>query len=518
MTAALLVLPAAVSAQRSRITAPIDESNLQRLPHNVHPLAQSRFDHGPAPAGLPMEHMQLLLMPSTEKQGSLAAFLDNAHNPASPQYHKWLTPQQFGETYGVDAEDVSKVSAWLASHGFTVTSVSNSRTVIEFSGTAAQVQSAFHTEIHKYLVNGVEHWANSTDPEIPAALAPVVAGVATLHNFRKAPQIVRQQSKVAAISTSGPRFTAGSGQYALAPGDFATIYNINPVYQSGINGAGITIAVVGRSNIKTQDIADFRNAFGLPANPPQVIVNGTDPGVVSGDEEEAVLDTSWSGAIAPAAAVKLVVSASTNTTDGVDLSEEYIVDNNLADVMTESYGDCEANYPETEAQFYSSLAAQAAAEGITYTVAAGDSGAEGCDDPGSEIVATGAISVNGLASTPYNVAVGGTQLNDSGNYSAYWSSSNAANSSSALTYIPEDVWNESCTAAACGANASIYAGSGGRSTIFSKPSWQTGVAGIPADGARDVPDVAMTSASHDYYLICLDGSCTERRDRHTFPG
>ncbi len=231
-----------------------------------------------------------------------------------------------------------------------------------------------------------------------------------------------------------------------------------------------------------------------------------------------MLDTSWSGAIAPAAAVKLVVSASTNTTDGVDLSEEYIIDNNLADVMTESYGDCEANYKNTEAQFYSSLAAQAAAEGITYTVAAGDSGAEGCDDPGSETVATGAISVNVLASTPYNVAVGGTQLNEGGNYSAYWGGSNNADGSSALTYIPEDVWNESCTAAACGANASIYAGSGGRSTIFAKPSWQTGVTGIPADGARDLPDIAMTSASHDYYLICLDGSCTEKRGGAYFSG
>ncbi|MBV8866619.1 MAG: S53 family peptidase, partial [Acidobacteriaceae bacterium] len=200
------------------------------------------------------------------------------------------------------------------------------------------------------------------------------------------------------------------------------------------------------------------------------------------------------------------------------LSEQYIVDNNLADIMTESYGDCEANYTQAEGQFYSSLAQQAAAEGITYTVASGDSGAEGCDDPSSVTVATGPVSVNILSSTPYDVAVGGTEFNENGN-SAYWSGTNSANFASAQSYIPEVVWNESCTVAQCGsANAGIYAGGGGPSILFSKPSWQNGVAGIPNDGVRDVPDVSLTSASHDFYLLCLDGSCTERRGQSSFSG
>ncbi len=233
-----------------------------------------------------------------------------------------------------------------------------------------------------------------------------------------------------------------------------------------------------------------------------------------------MLDASWSGAIAPEAIVDLVISQSTNTTDGVDLSEEYIIDNNAADVMTESYGDCEANYTAAEASYYSSLAEQAAAQGITYTVAAGDSGAEGCDDPNSDTTASGALSVNILASTPYNVAVGGTEFNENGNYAAYWNSQNNGILGSAISYIPEDAWNESCTVAQCGsANAGIWAGSGGASTFFAKPSWQSGVPGIPNDGARDVPDVSLTSAGHDFYLICLDGSCApDPRGRFSFAG
>ncbi len=318
-----------------------------------------------------------------------------------------------------------------------------------------------------------------------------------------------------------------NGTYALGPADYATIYNINPLYQEGINGSGTTIAVVARTDIKTSDVTQFRSVFGLASNDPQTVVNGTDPGDLGGDEEsEAVLDTSWAGATAPGATVKLVVSKSTNDSDGTDLSELYIVDNNVGDVMTESFGSCEADYGssgQSAASFYSSLAQQAAAEGITYLVAAGDSGAEGCDDPSSSS-ASGPISVNILA-TPYTIAVGGTQFNENGNYSQYWNSRNDSALSSALGYIPEDVWNESCTRATgvnpCtnGNTPGLWAGGGGASTLFSKPSWQSGVAGIPNDGARDVPDVSLTAAGHDAYLLCIDGSCTPNsRGRISFSG
>jgi hypothetical protein len=238
-------------------------------------------------------------------------------------------------------------------------------------------------------------------------------------------------------------------------------------------------------------------------------VKGDDPGNLGGGEEaEAILDMTWSLATAPNAFVNLVVQASTNTTDGVDLSELEIVDSNLADIMTESFGSCEAAYTSADAAGISSLAQQAAAQGITYFVATGDSGAEGCDNPNAEQTASGPVSVNVLASTPYNVAVGGTIFNEGSQSSKYWSSATPL-AETALSYIPENVWNESCASSQCGSGANIAAGGGGASTFFSKPSWQSGVVGIPADGKRDIPDVSLTAAFHDPYLICYEFSCRE---------
>jgi len=249
-----------------------------------------------------------------------------------------------------------------------------------------------------------------------------------------------------------------------------------------------------------------------------IILNGPDPGDLGGGEEaEATLDMTWAGAVAPNATVDLVVSATTNTTDGIDLSELYIVENNLADVMTESFGGCE--YFATDAQVAGTiaLAEQAAAQGITYLVSTGDNGAAGCDDPGSP-AATFPLSVNLLASTPFNVAVGGTMFNEGGQQTKYWGSTPPV-TETAISYIPEDVWNESCSTTACGGNANLAAGSGGASsgdigsggtfTGFPKPAWQSGVTGIPNDNVRDLPDVSLTAAGHDPYLLCLGGSCSQ---------
>jgi hypothetical protein len=497
---------------QSRITQQVSDTRLVTLRGNTHPLARPMFERGPAPADLALDRMLLVLKRSPAQESALKQLLDEQQDKSSPNYHKWLTPEQFGRRFGPSDQDIQTVTLWLESQGFQVAQVANGRTSIEFSGTASQVQNAFHTAIHKYVVNAKEHWANANDPQIPAALTPVVAGIATLNTFRKRPLIHTSNQRLTATHESGssaPQFTASDGSHQLSPADYAVIYNINPLYQAGINGDGTTIAIIAKSNIKAQDVASFRSLFGLPVKPPQVILNGRDPGLVMGDETEAMLDVSWSGAVAPNATVKLVVSADTNASDGVDLSTQYIIDNNLADVMSESYGSCEAQYTAAEATNLQSRAQQAAAQGITYLVSTGDSGSAGCDDPNTKKTATGPFSVNILASTPYTIAVGGTQFNEHGNNGAYWRSQNNSVYSSALSYIPENVWNEACTVAACGsANAGIWATGGGASTLFAKPSWQTGVTGIPNDGARDVPDVSLTAASHDYYLLCLDGSCT----------
>jgi len=496
-----------------RIVQPLDENNLTVLKGNTHRLARAQFDQGLAPADLPMERMLLVLKRSPGQETALRTLLDNQQDKASPNYHKWLTPEQFGKQFGPADQDIQIVTSWLQSHGFRIGQVAKGRNIVEFSGTAAQVQEALHTSVHKYVVNGEEHWANSRDPQIPTALTPVVAGVHTLHNFLKQPQIHFSEQKVAAKYVRGkpPEVSFSDGTHGLGPADYATIYNINPLYNAGISGQGSAIAVVARSNLfqSGQDVSNFCNVFGASCPFLNIILNGPDPGDLGGGEEgEATLDATWSGAIAPGATVDFVVSATTNTTDGIDLSELYIIDNNLATVMTESFGGCEALSTQAEATGIETLAEQAAAQGITYLVSSGDNGAEGCDDFSTETVATGPVSVNLLASTPFTVAVGGTMFNENGQGSKYWNSvNNQATLGSALSYIPENVWNESCTAAQCGTNANILAGSGGFSTFFAKPSWQSGVAGIPNDGARDLPDVSLTAAQHDPYLICLRGSC-----------
>lgn len=499
-------------SSRPLISQPVVESELTTLKGNTHPLAQPQFDMGAAPPDLPMNRMLLVLKRSPEQEYGLRALLDNQQDKASPHYHKWLTPDKFGAQFGPADQDVQIVTRWLQSHGFQVNRVTHGRSVIEFSGTEGQVEEALHTSIHKYAVNEEEHWANASDPQIPTALAPVVAGVWSLHDFRKQSNIRISKEVLKTKYTPGktPNTTLsgfGGPIFALSPADFATIYNINPLYNAGISGTG-TIAVVGRSNLYAggEDVINFRSVFNTPGVwVPQIILDGPDPGDLGGGEEaEATLDVSWSGAIAPFAGVDFVVSASTNTTDGVDLSELYIIDNNIAPIMTESFGSCDALATQSEAQGLSALAEQAAAQGITYMVSSGDSGAAGCDDP-NFVPAVGGQSPSVLG-TSFNVVVGGTQFNENGNDSKYWSNQNAQDGSSVLSYIPEDVWNESCSACQF---PNLFSSGGGVSRYYTpKPTWQFGVTGIPSDGARDQPDIALTaSGGHDPYLLCLEGSC-----------
>jgi Pro-kumamolisin, activation domain/Bacterial Ig-like domain (group 3) len=501
-----------------RIVAAVDEAQLAVLKGNTHPLALAQYDRGAAPADLPMNRMLLVLKRSPEQEAALSKLLDDQQDKSSPSYHRWLTPDEFGRQFGPADQDMQVITSWIASHGFEINNVSKGRTVMEFSGSAAQVQEAFHTSIHKFTVKGEDHWANASDPQIPAALTPVVAGVHTLHNFYKKPQIHLSEQKIAAKFLPGApgkppqvTFPGSPSFHALGPADYSKIYNISPLY-TGIgsgSGNGILIGVVGRSNLFQggSDVNSFVNVFQFPSPTFSVLLNGPDPGDLGGEEEaEATLDSTWSAAIAPPNAfVNLVVSASTNTTDGVDLSELFLIDHNQWEVITESFGGCEANVTAAEATGTSQLAEEAAAQGITYVVSSDDSGAEGCDSPTS--VAKGPLSVNVLASTPFTVAVGGTTFDENGSNLTYWSASNGTGFESALSYIPEDVWNESCSAAKCGNDVTLWASGGGVSTYFPKPSWQSGVAGIPTDGFRDVPDVALSAASHDPYLLCLEGSC-----------
>src|SRR5208283_2169381 len=476
---------------QDRITSFVDDEKRVTLPGNRHPLAIAQYDTGAVSPDFRMDRMLLTLLPDAAQEDALAQLIEAQHNPESPYYHQWLTPEQYGERFGVSESDAAQITAWLQSHGMQVEEVTAGYRSIIFSGTAAQVQAAFHTQIHSFKIGSEVHHANVSDPEIPLAFAQVVGGVVSLHDFRSAPM-----NTGARLPT--PDFTS-SGSYFLAPADFATIYDLAPLYQQGITGNGQSVAIVARSNFHISDVRQFRSFFGLPANDPQIIVNGTDSGLLSsGEETEADLDVEWSGGIARNAAIKFVVSKSTSSSDGSYLSAQYIVSHNLAPVMSMSFGICEAALGSAGNSFINSLWQQAAAQGITVFVSSGDSGASGCDSA-SASRATHARGVNGLCSSPYSVCVGGTEFNDASHPSLYWSPANVAGTqSSALSYIPEGVWNES-------AAGGLWSSGGGASAIYAKPSWQTGT-GVSADGRRDVPDVSLSAAGHDGYLIYQDGA------------
>jgi len=480
-----------------RITIPVDDRETVARTGNMHPLARAEFDTGLASPDYRMTRMVLVLQPDPAQQHALQALLDAQQDPQSPEYHGWLTPERFGELFGVSDRDLDQVVRWLEGHGFEVEPVASGRHEILFSGTAAQVDAAFQTQIHVYEVNGEKHYANSTNPRIPRALAAVVNGVASLHDFRSSPQ----HAGLERLTQPVPEYTSGATNY-MAPADFATIYDVAALYSSSIDGTGQSVAVLGRSNFAAADVTAFRSTFGLPAKIPTVVLNGSNPGIISSSEQtEAELDVEWAGAVAKNAAILFVLSSSTSTTDGIVLSAQYAVNQNVAPVVSLSFGQCEAALGASGNQMWNSLWQQAAAQGMTVLVASGDSGAAGCDSP-SETKAVQGLGVNGLCSSPYSTCVGGTQFNEAGTPVLYWSTTSSPTTyGSALSYIPEVVWNTSGTTSG---GSDLWASSGGTSQIYPKPAWQAGV-GVPADGHRDVPDLAVTASGHDGYLFYFQG-------------
>jgi hypothetical protein len=517
-----IALPTRSEGQTARkpvITGPIDSGATVVLPGTKHPLAQPRFDVGAVDAGLKMTRVMLVLSPAKDTASQLQTLLDHQQDRTSADYHRWLTPEQFGQQFGPAPEDIAAVQGWLTQQGLQVTSIAKSGLWMEFSGTSAQIERAFQTKMRQYQVSGEMHIANSTDLSIPAALAPAVQGVASLHNFFKKSSIgQRVQAKAnsqGSYTVVTPNVTLAGGVHAITPGDYAKIYQLSPLYNASLNGAGIQIGLVARNDISISDYNDFRTLTNLPpGNVANVLTLPPDPGFddTSGDTVEATLDSQWAGGVAPGASIKVVVSSSTITTDGVDLSSAFAVDNNLTDILSVSFGQCEASIGLAENAFFNSLWQQAAAQGISVFVSSGDSGAAGCDPAESNTAAQGGLAVSGLASTPFNTAVGGTEFNEAGLDGNFWSAGNAPGGVSAAGYIPEEVWNETCNPLTAGSPCAgqgffLDAGSGGRSTIYPKPTWQAGFPAAPADTSRDIPDVSLSAANHDGYVICFDFAC-----------
>jgi hypothetical protein len=510
---------------QARITQAIDDKQLVILSGNVHPLAQSKFDLGVVSDAQPLDRMLLLLQRAPEQEAALRQLLDDQITLNSPKHHAWLTPEQFGAQFGATDADLQATTSWLSAKGFHEIQVGPGRTAIQFSGTAGQVRDAFHTEIHRYMVNGAQQFANSSDPQIPAALSPVVAGVVSLHNFPKFSHSHKFGNFHRARNGGAiePLFSfAGCGANqpcnGLGPADLAKIYNA----PSNLDGTGQTIAVVGQSNINLADAQQYRAIFGLPVNDPIIVLNGSDPGLTA-DESEADLDVQVAGAVAPKATIKLVISEPSQSaaTAGIDLSALYIVDNNIAGILSESYGACEAGLGSAGNAFYNALWEQAAVQGITVLVSSGDNGSAACDDPNSFDFASNGLAINGIASTPFNVAVGGTDfLYSAANPSStYWNVTNSGTppTESAKSYIPETTWTDSCAAAGlseCPASIinadsssgiDLVAASGGPSSVYAKPVWQAGVPGMPNDNKRDIPDVSLFASNgnnNSFYIVC----------------
>ncbi len=568
------LLKAQQSAVSPRIVAPIDESKLIALPGGVPLLARSEFDLGRAPASTQMTFVRLVLSRSSRQEAALEKFMAEQLDPSSPNYHKWLTPQQFGSLYGPADSDVETLVSWLESHGFTVQPVAPGRTSIAFSGYVSQIEAAFHTDIHSFNANGVRFLSNVSSPSIPTALAPVVSGIGQLNTIRPSPHHVagnmgkydpELKRLVRAVTSSGPTpfLTGGSGTPSnpfdlfVVPGDAATIYNspnsFNAGFSSGTSytGTGVTIGIGGDATIQGSTVADYRTIFVGDSKQPTITNVSSDPATCTDandpngcDQDEAYLDNEIAGGLAPGATIHFYTSAN------LSLAIEQAISDNTVDIFSLSFGNCEANLTTADNALINGWWQQAASQGIAVTVSSGDNGSAGCDNDNVEQAATFGLQVSGFASTPYNIAVGGTDYIGLVNSFTTYVSTNSPSSTSgpntastlfrsALSYIPEATWNDSTTTdTSISANVSvinamtgetnIVGGSGGASSCstnknnatsttiatctsgYAKPSWQRG-AGVPSDGVRDLPDISLLAGNgfdDASWLVCTDDTGT----------
>jgi hypothetical protein len=531
---------------KSLVTEPINDSSLVTLTGNTLRSAQLGDDRGPAPGSLPAQRLMLILKRSPQQEIELRSFLQSVQDPKSSDFRRFLSPDEFGQRYGLSDADLAKVQGWLRSHGLSISKVNRGRTAIEFSGTVSQVEQTFHTPIHRFVISGAEHLANISDPQVPAALGQVVAGVSSLNDLKPRPHTVMGPSGKwnPELHRYVPELTVainGSQYLFVGPGDAATIYDspnsFNNRFASGqtvYDGTGVTIGIAGTTFLNDPGPSFYRTLFGIGmANSLLTIYDGNQTNLdSSADETEAILDTEVSGGLAPGATVAYYAAGDTEFQSGLFLAIYRAIDDNIVDILSVSYGNCEeALGAAGNAQILNAWE-QAAAQGITVTVSSGDSGSAGCDNPNTETVATHGLAINGLASTPYNIAVGGTDFDIlSNNFSTYVYAIDGSHYTSAISYIPENPWNDSTTSnGLLAANTpykdaseatNIFAAGGGASSFgqggqtgYSKPLWQQGFAPSNTDTVRDVPDVSLLSGNGLYgalWAICIgeDGDCSE---------
>jgi subtilase family serine protease len=570
-----------VAAPSRLITADVDESKLVQLGGNTPPAAfRTENDRGAVADDVRFEHLLLLLKRDPDTEARLQSQIQAMHDPSSPAFHHWLTPEQLGAQFGASSRDIDTIKQWLGSHGFAINQVYKSGLVVDFAGTAGQIRAAFHTEIHNLVLpNGEKHMANMRDPQIPAALAPAIEGV-PLHDFFPRPRVTPLHP-VRYDQVKGewhPQFTLpfqGSEFHVVAPLDFATIYNLLPLWERGFTGKGVTIAAVEDTNLAHPgDWATFRQTFGLTGfrqgNFKQVYPACPNPGQ-NGDEIEAALDVEWASAAAPDANIVLSACGNSTTTSGLDLAILNLLETNPPDIISDSYGLCETVTGQAEVALENFEAELATAEGVTFFIAQGDTGADECAPAESTNFSTLGINSGDNTASAFAVDVGGTDFMAQYNsdtsgipVSNYWSARNNPKTlASALSYIPEIPWNDGCTSRLIYTDPLIagfsqsfgpngfcnstlgqqnflidVGGSGGPSTCFTgtpsipgvvsgtcrgnpKPLFQRGVPGIPNDGLRDQPDISLFAGNGvwgSFYVECLSDvsqggtTCTPQND------
>jgi uncharacterized protein (TIGR03437 family) len=484
----VVALAAPLEAQTDRIVGSIDSRSVVALKGNSNPRARVSLDRGRLDAWRRIGGITLNFQGTAEQRAELAQLLKDQQNPSSSRYHQWLSPAEVADRFGLSRADFAKVVAWAESQGLEIDYAAATRTFLRCSGTAAQTERAFHTELHRYEVDGEIHFANSMDPSLPAAIAPLVSVVLGLDDFHPhAPGVRSHAPKLA------PMYTQGTMHF-LVPGDLWVIYNAAPLLNAGYDGTDQRLVVVGQSNGSLADVRTFRKDVGLPANDPQIVaVPGTPTTISEAGQEEMSIDLELAGGMAPNATILYVFA------QGALAAVQYAIDQKLAPVISASYGECEAMATASSltAGFVQGLAQQGNAMGITWVASSGDQGAAACDVGPTISTAVKGLAVSIPASVPEVTGVGGTTFSDPGG--GFWSSANAPNGTSALKYIPESAWNDFAIAGV------LSASGGGASTFYPKPSWQTGP-GVPNDGARDVPDVSFAaSANHDGYALIIDG-------------
>ena len=531
-----------------RILSAVDTSQMVTLRGNTHPLAQARFDRGRLDDAAPTGRMMLVLKRGEEQQAALELMLAAQQDPKSGSYHKWLTPESFGAQFGVADADIQAVSSFLSSEGFTVSRVLPNKMAIEFSGTIGQIRSTFQTEIHTYAANGQTFHANASDPRIPAALAPAVAGIASLNNYKTArpstplPLVLNKTGKIKPLYSDPNIFLAET----ISPGDLAVIYDIPSTSnaQQGTlplasNGQGVTIGVVNDSNINLSIAANYRTTFGLAANTPTVIVDGSDPGI-NGDDVLGYQAVELISAVAPAATINYYVSGDTDFDGGLDFAAFRAVLDDTVQVLVFPFEKCERDLGVSDNLVFTSLWELAAAEGISVIVPSGNGGSEECDAVPlgtPKTTANQGLAINGYASTAFNTAVGAsdffyqTGLVGIFNYFHVGNGANTGYTSAYNGYVPEQPYNNSNPANHINTFinppvAAVQATGGGISTLgqvtpndsnpslstqgpHPQPSYQGNAARGISTTARVIPDVSMFGGvmnNLSSYILCINAN------------